>query len=52
LQGKGKHYQSCILPGDLQGHQRHYDDFMWHQIYNMIQIGSDGLYISRPRRFR
>lgn len=46
LHAKGKHYQPCVLPGDLQEKQRHHGDFMWHQLYNMIQIGSDGLYIS------
>jgi hypothetical protein len=46
LHGKGKHYQPCVLPGDLSAHQRHHGDFMWHQFYNMIQIGSDGIYIS------
>ena len=46
LHQHGKAYQPCILPGDLQDHQRHHGDFMWHQFYNMIQIGSDGLYIS------
>ena len=46
LHARGKHYQPCVLPGDLSEHQRHHGDFMWHQLYNMIQIGSDGLYIS------
>jgi hypothetical protein len=46
LHGKGKHYQPCVLPGDLQEHQRHHGDFMWHQFYNMIRAGSDGIYIS------
>jgi len=46
LHGKGKHYQPCVMPGDLQAKQRHHGDFMWHQFYNMIQIGSDGIYIS------
>ena len=46
LHGKGKHYQPCVLPGDLSIKQRKHGDFMWHQFYNMIQIGSDGLYIS------
>jgi hypothetical protein len=46
LHARGKHYQPCVLPGDLHGHQRHHGDFMWHQFYNMIQIGSDGIYIS------
>jgi hypothetical protein len=42
----GIHYQPCVLPGDLQGQQRKHGDFMWHQFANMIQIGSDGLYVS------
>jgi hypothetical protein len=46
LHARGKHYQPCVLPGDLSAHQRRHGDFMWHQFYNMIQIGSDGLYIS------
>jgi hypothetical protein len=46
LHARGKDYQPCVLPGDLSGHQRQHGDFMWHQFYNMIQIGSDGLYIS------
>ena len=46
LHGKGKHYQPCVMPGDLQEHQRHHGDYMWHQFYNMVQIGADGLYIS------
>jgi hypothetical protein len=46
LHGLGKHYQPCVLPGDLSGHQRHHGDFMWHQFYNLISIGSDGIYIS------
>jgi hypothetical protein len=46
LHSRGKDYQPCVLPGDLSGHQRVHGDFMWHQFYNMINIGSDGLYIS------
>jgi hypothetical protein len=46
LHARGKHYQPCVLPGDLQEHQRQHGDFMWHQLYNLIQIGSDGIYIS------
>jgi len=46
LHARGKHYQPCVLPGDLQEHQRHHGDFMWRQLYNMVQIGSDGIYIS------
>jgi hypothetical protein len=42
----GIDYQPCILPGDLQARQRKHGDFMWHQFANMIQIGSDGLYVS------
>jgi hypothetical protein len=42
----GIHYQPCVLPGDLQSRQRKHGDFMWHQFANMIQIGSDGLYVS------
>lgn len=43
---RGIHYQPCVLPGDLQERQRKHGDFMWHQFANMIEIGSDGLYIS------
>jgi hypothetical protein len=46
LHARGKDYQPCVLPGDLSAHQRQHGDFMWHQFYNMIQIGSDGLYVS------
>jgi hypothetical protein len=46
LHARSKDYQPCVLPGDLSAHQRRHGDFMWHQFYNMIQIGSDGLYIS------
>jgi hypothetical protein len=46
LHARGKHYQPSVLPGDLQLGQRKHGDFMWHQFYNMIQIGSDGIYIS------
>jgi hypothetical protein len=46
LHQRGKDYQPCVMPGDLSVHQRHHGDYMWHQFYNMIQIGSDGLYIS------
>jgi hypothetical protein len=42
----GIDYQPCVLPGDLQVKQRKHGDFMWHQFANMIQIGSDGLYVS------
>jgi hypothetical protein len=39
-------YQPCVLPGDLQAHQRVHGDFMWHQFYNMIKLGCQGIYIS------
>jgi len=40
----GIDYQPCVLPGDTG--QRAHGDFMWHQFYNMISIGSAGIYIS------
>jgi hypothetical protein len=51
LHARGKQYQPCVLPGDLSAHQRVHGDFMWHQLYNMIQIASDGLYISMYDEF-
>lgn len=42
----GIDYQPCVLPGDLQEHQRAHGDFMWRQFYNMIRVGAQGLYIS------
>jgi hypothetical protein len=42
----GKDYQPCVLPGDMRVKQRKGGDFMWHQFANMIQIKSDGIYIS------
>ncbi|TWI97574.1 hypothetical protein JN11_03394 [Mucilaginibacter frigoritolerans] len=39
-------YQPCVLPGDLQEHQRVHGDFMWHQFYNMVKLGCQGIYIS------
>ncbi|MBO9635803.1 MAG: xylosidase [Chitinophagaceae bacterium] len=39
-------YQPCVLPGDLQERQRVHGEFMWRQFYNMIRVGSQGLYIS------
>jgi hypothetical protein len=39
-------YQPCVLPGDLSAHQRQHGDFMWHQFANMIDIGSDAIYVS------
>lgn len=48
---RGIDYQPCVLPGDLQEGQRKHGDFMWHQFANMIEIGSDGLYISMYDEF-
>ncbi|SEW39652.1 hypothetical protein SAMN05428988_5127 [Chitinophaga sp. YR573] len=42
----GIDYQPCILPGDLQEHQRAHGNFMWRQFYNMIRVGCQGIYIS------
>lgn len=42
----GIDYQPCVEPGDLQAGQRKHGDFMWHQFYNMIRVGAQGLYIS------
>jgi hypothetical protein len=51
LHARGKHYQPCVLPGDLSLKQRRHGDFMWHQFFNMIQSGADGLYISMYDEF-
>lgn len=42
----GIDYQPCILPGDLQAKQRVHGDFMWRQLYNMVHLGVQGIYIS------
>jgi len=42
----GIDYQPCVLPGDLQEHQRAHGDFMWRQFYNMVRLGAQGIYIS------
>lgn len=42
----GIDYQPCVLPGDLQSRQRVHGDFMWHQFYNMVRVGAQGIYIS------
>ncbi len=39
-------YQPCVLPGDLQEGQRAHGDFMWRQFYNMVRLGSQGIYVS------
>lgn len=42
----GIDYQPCVLPGDLNAHQRAHGDFMWRQFYNMKRVGCQGIYIS------
>lgn len=42
----GIDYQPCVLPGDLQERQRAHGDFMWRQFYNMVRVGSQGIYVS------
>ncbi|GAO42571.1 hypothetical protein FPE01S_01_15860 [Flavihumibacter petaseus NBRC 106054] len=42
----GIDYQPCVLPGDLQERQRAHGDFMWRQFYNMVRLGSQGIYVS------
>ncbi|MEU7901599.1 discoidin domain-containing protein [Actinoplanes sp. NPDC049118] len=45
-QALGIDYQPCVLPGDLSsGHRRH-GDYYWRSLYNMIRLGSQGLYVS------
>ncbi|MFI5836276.1 discoidin domain-containing protein [Micromonospora sp. NPDC051300] len=42
----GIDYQPCVMPGDLSaGHRRH-GDFYWRHLYNMVRLGSQGLYVS------
>lgn len=43
---RGIDYQPCVLPGDLSVRQRRHGDFMWRQFYNMVRLGSQGIYIS------
>jgi hypothetical protein len=47
----GIDYQPCVLPGDLLEHQRAHGDFMWHQFYNMVRAGCQGIYISMYDEF-
>jgi chitodextrinase len=44
---RGIDYQPCVMPGDLstRGVRRH-GDFYWRHIYNMVRLGSQGLYVS------
>ena len=39
-------YQPCVLPGDLQEHQRLHGDLMWRMFYNAVRTGVQGIYIS------
>jgi hypothetical protein len=43
---RGIDYQPCVMPGDLSAGARAHGDFYWHHIYNMTQIGAQGLYVS------
>lgn len=40
----GIDYQPCVLPGG--NGQRSHGDLMWHEFYNMIKLGCQGIYIS------
>ncbi|MDP9077827.1 MAG: lectin [Bacteroidota bacterium] len=42
----GIDYRPCVLPGDLQAHQRVHGDLMWHEFYNMVKLGCQSIYIS------
>jgi F5/8 type C domain len=45
-QAHGIDYQPCVLPGDLSSGQRRHGDYYWRSLYNMIRLGSQGLYVS------
>jgi hypothetical protein len=42
----GIDYQPCVLPGDLQLHQRAHGNLMWRMFYNAVRAGCQGIYIS------
>jgi hypothetical protein len=42
----GIDYQPCVLPGDLSTGARRHGDYYWRSLYNMIRLGSQGLYVS------
>jgi hypothetical protein len=46
LQPRGIDYLPCVLPGDLQWGDRVHGDYYWRSLYNMIRLGSQGLYVS------
>jgi F5/8 type C domain len=43
---RGIDYQPCVLPGGVTERQRRHGDFMWRQLYNMVRLGAQGIYIS------
>jgi hypothetical protein len=43
---RGIDYLPCVLPGDLQWGDRRHGDYYWRSLYNMIRLGSQGLYVS------
>ena len=45
-QARGIDYLPCVLPGDLQWGDRRHGDYYWRSLYNMIRLGSQGLYVS------
>ncbi|GAA2551579.1 discoidin domain-containing protein [Winogradskya consettensis] len=45
-QAHGIDYLPCVLPGDLQWGDRRHGDYYWRSLYNMIRLGSQGLYVS------
>ncbi|MEV4350000.1 glycoside hydrolase family 71/99-like protein [Actinoplanes sp. NPDC049596] len=45
-QAHGIDYLPCVLPGDLQAGARRHGDYYWRSLYNMIRLGSQGLYVS------
>jgi hypothetical protein len=45
-QARGIDYLPCVLPGDLQWGDRRHGDYYWRSLYNMIRLGSPGLYVS------
>lgn len=42
----GIDYQPCVMPGDLSIRQRAHGNYMWRQLYNLVNLGVSGLYIS------
>jgi hypothetical protein len=44
LNANGIAYQPSVLPGDTG--QRIHGDFMWAQLYDVVRVGAQGIYIS------